>query len=261
MAIQVGDRTIETTWRGLWRYVAGVVVCLIVGFVVFVLGYFVPLLGYVNLGFHELGHAILYPFPVGDTLTAMGGSLLQVAVPIGLGVYFFWRRKDLLAVGLCGAWAAAALQDVSVYIADAPYQRLPLIGGEHDWAFLLGPRAFDALASASTIATVVRGLGILALLAAIGVCIVGPLVGWRPKSSPRGVSFEADDIDAGLDAEITEAGLIPRHSYSVYGRARSAGYGADPEPGSGSEPDRQRPTAPVRPLDHGAPRPQGDIIA
>ncbi len=32
--------------------------------------------------------------------------------------------------------------DVSIYIADAPFQRLPLIGGSHDWAYLLGPAAF-----------------------------------------------------------------------------------------------------------------------
>ena len=41
----------------------------------------VPLLAYVDLGFHELGHLLTYPLP--DLLTAMAGSLFQVAVPFG----------------------------------------------------------------------------------------------------------------------------------------------------------------------------------
>jgi hypothetical protein len=37
---------------------------------------------------------------------------------------------------LCLVWAGASAWDVSVYAADAVSQRLPLVGGLHDWAYI-----------------------------------------------------------------------------------------------------------------------------
>jgi hypothetical protein len=132
----------------------------------------VPLLGGVDLGFHELGHMLTYIFP--DVVTAVMGSVFQVAVPLGLAVYFGWRRRDYLGAGLCLAWAGASAVDVSVYIADAPYQRLPLIGGEHDWAYLLSPAAFGNLDGAAGIAGGVKMLGAVLILAGFAFCFRGP---------------------------------------------------------------------------------------
>jgi hypothetical protein len=115
---------------------------------------------------------VTYMFP--DVITALMGSVFQVAVPVGLALYFGWRRRDLLAAGLCLAWAGASAVDVSVYIADAPFQRLPLIGGSHDWAYLLGPAGFGALSGAARIAATVKAVGAVLVLSGIGLCFRGP---------------------------------------------------------------------------------------
>lgn len=162
------------SWRGLWRYVVGVVGCSVIAYFPFVQQRRVPLLGGVDLGFHELGHMLTYVFP--DVVTALMGGVFQVAVPLGLAVYFGLWRRDLLAAGLCLAWAGASAFDVSVYIADAPFQRLPLIGGSHDWAYLLGPGAFDNMEGAATIAQGVKLLGATFVLAGIALCFRGPFL-------------------------------------------------------------------------------------
>lgn len=173
--MRVDDRL---SWSNTWRYVAGVVGCLAIGAYPFVLGRRVPLLGLADLGFHELGHLLTYPFP--DVATAMAGSGMQVLVPTGLAVYFAFRGKpDLLATGLCLAWAGTAAADVSVYVADAPHQALPLIGGHHDWAFILG--RLGALNAFGAIATGVKATGAVLVLAGVGAC----LEGW---SIPRGTT-------------------------------------------------------------------------
>jgi hypothetical protein len=166
------------SWKTLWRYVAGVIGCAVVGYFPFVSQRKVPLLGGVDLGFHELGHMLTYPFP--DIISALMGSAFQVAVPLSLAAYFGLRRRDLLAAGLCLAWAGTSAVDVSVYIADAPFQRLPLIGGSHDWAYLLGPAAFDTMTGAAGIAGTVKVAGALLVLAGIGLCFRGPFVGPAP---------------------------------------------------------------------------------
>ena len=175
-------------WRTLWRYVAGVIGCAVIGFFPFVQQRRVPLLGGVDLGFHELGHMLTYIFP--DVVTAIMGSMFQVAVPLGLAAYFGWRRHDLLAVGLCLAWAGTSAADVSVYIADAPYQWLPLIGGIHDWAYLLGPAGFDNLSAAAGIAGFVKGVGGVLVLAGLAVCFLGPFrhPAEVPSRAPRRIT-------------------------------------------------------------------------
>jgi hypothetical protein len=100
------------------KCLGGVAVCLLFGWIAFGRGTRVPLLSLVDLGFHELGHLLTYPFP--DVITAMMGSVTQVAVPVGLAAYFLVLRRDQLAAGLCLVWAATSAQDASVYIADAP---------------------------------------------------------------------------------------------------------------------------------------------
>jgi hypothetical protein len=92
-----------------------------------------------------------------------------------------WRSRDLLGTGLCLAWASGSAQEVSVYVADAPYERLELIGGHHDWAFILG--RLGALDAAHTLATAVVVLAWALVLAGIAVCVLGA-VRHRPALSP-----------------------------------------------------------------------------
>ena len=140
------------------------------------------MLWFVDFGFHELGHMIMYMIPINQVLTAAMGSTMQCAVPTGIAAYFWFARRDGIGACACLAWAATNFQDASVYIADAPYQRLPLIGGEHDWAFVLGPDHLNMLQDAHLIATVVRNVGLVLLLVAIAGAIRGLL---GPRGKPR----------------------------------------------------------------------------
>ena len=171
----------EPRSRPLWAYAAGAVTCTLIGWWALVRGVRVPGLSLVNLGFHELGHFLTYPFP--DLLTAAMGSVTQVIVPLGLAGYFVWRSRDLLGAGLCLAWAGASAQEVSVYIADAPYELLPLIGGDHDWAFILD--RLDAMTAADTVAVSVLVLAWTLVLGGIGVCAWGAVRTGRPRRSPE----------------------------------------------------------------------------
>jgi hypothetical protein len=146
----------------------GALLCLVMGWFAFVQGRDVPLLGLVNLGFHELGHMLTMWAP--RLLYFAMGSINQVAVPLGLAVYFLWFRRDGVGGGLCLAWAGTSAQNVSVYIADAPYQRLPLIGGMHDWAYILGPEQLNHLSWAAPLGTAVKAFGLLLVLAGLASC-------------------------------------------------------------------------------------------
>jgi hypothetical protein len=171
------------TWKNTGRYVTAFVVCAILGWFAFVQHTRVPLLGAADLGFHELGHLITYIIPVPDLVTAMAGSVTQVAIPLGLFTYFIWFRRDEASAAVLLAWAATSAQDASVYIADAPFERLLLIGGQHDWAWALGPRGFDVLDSAGTIAGAVEWFGFVLLLGGIGLCVAGPIQSYRAERS------------------------------------------------------------------------------
>jgi hypothetical protein len=162
-------------WRSAKVWQAGVCLawCAFAGWWAFVRDDRIPLLTYVNLGFHELGHLIFYLVPfVGTVVTASAGSALQCLVPLGLGVYFLAWPRDRLAGAACFAWAATNFQEASVYIADAPYEELQLIGGEHDWATVLGPEHLNRLQDAGSIALTVRGIGAVILLVAVVLCLV-----------------------------------------------------------------------------------------
>jgi hypothetical protein len=149
--------------------------CVVAGIVAFVGHHRIPLLSLVDLGFHELGHLVSYPFG-NDVFSAAMGSIAQVAVPLGIAIYFGWVRSDPVATSVCLTWAATAARDVADYIKDAPYQRLELIGGEHDWAFLLAGK----LDRAEPLGNRVTAFGVLLLLTAGGLAVATPfLERWR----------------------------------------------------------------------------------
>jgi hypothetical protein len=174
------------SWRSTWRWVVGALVCLVLGWFAFVREVRVPLLGLVDLGFHELGHLLTYWLP--QVVTAAMGSVFQIVVPLGIAVYFLWRGRDVAAGAMCLAWAGSSAQDVSVYVADAPYQRLQLIGGEHDWAFVLGH--FHALNHAAAIAAWVKGFGLVLVVAGLALCCAWPFAG--RQRGPEGPLVELD---------------------------------------------------------------------
>lgn len=139
--------------------------------IAFAAGRRIPILGLVDLGFHELGH--LLARPLGIVPHFLAGSTTQVLVPLGLGAYFWLSQRDEIASGLMLGWAATAAQDASVYIADAPFQRLQLIGGHHDWAFLLG--RWNIMPLADELAGLVWFTGLVIGLAGLGM-VLAPVV-------------------------------------------------------------------------------------
>jgi hypothetical protein len=118
-----------------------------------------------NLAIHEAGHVFFQP--LGDPLVVLGGSLLQVLVPLAFVAYFLVRR-DWFASSVVTAWLGASLGNLSLYIGDARAQELPLLGGEnaiHDWWYLL--IEWDLLPQDLVIARWVRMAGALAFVVAV----------------------------------------------------------------------------------------------
>jgi hypothetical protein len=182
------------TRRPTAAWLAALAWCGACGWFAFVHGRRVPLLWFVDLGFHELGHMIMYVLPINQVLTAAMGSISQCAIPTGIAAYFWFGRRDKLGATACLAWAATNFQDASVYIADAPYQRLPLIGGEHDWAFILGPEHFNRLQDAYAIATVVRDAGLVLLCVAIVIALHALLVSSSASDPVAATASTPDDL-------------------------------------------------------------------
>ena len=96
----------------------------------------------VSLPFHEAGHLIFSPF--GDLMTAFGGSLAQVLVPVICGIAFATTSPSAFGVAVMAWWAGENLMDVAVYINDARSLTLMLLGGHtgaevegHDWERIL----------------------------------------------------------------------------------------------------------------------------
>ena len=101
---------------------------------------FVPdhygLLDGVDLAIHETGHLVFGPF--GEFIGTLGGTLMQLIVPLTFAWYFV-RHGDRHAATVAGWWVAQNLWNISRYVQDAQAQALPLVGGgEHDWTYLLG---------------------------------------------------------------------------------------------------------------------------
>lgn len=91
----------------------------------------------VNLIFHEAGHVVFYFF--GEFLSILGGSLLEMLVPLLVVVHFVRTQQNFSAAVACW-WLATALLSVSIYASDAQERQLPLITNDvstHDWFNLL----------------------------------------------------------------------------------------------------------------------------
>ena len=124
-------------------------------------------LHYVDLMFHEAGHMIFMFF--GEFVQFLGGTIMQLLVPIICGIAFL-RQKDYFAAAVMLWWLGENFWDVSIYIADARLQALSLIGGEHDWHYILGK--MDLLAADQRIAMFIYGIGITLMVSALVLGVV-----------------------------------------------------------------------------------------
>jgi hypothetical protein len=121
------------------------------------------LLDYVNLPFHEFGH--LFFGILGKNIGIWGGTIMQLAIPLGIFLSF-WSRKETLGVAFSSFWFGENMLNISVYVADARKMELPLVGGgEHDWNIILS--RLNMLQYDTLIAGIVRSVGWLIMLSSI----------------------------------------------------------------------------------------------
>ena len=143
----------------------------------------------VDLAFHEAGHIIFMPF--GRFMTILGGSLMQVLIPLILAGAFLLYYRNPFAATVTFWWVGQSLVDIAPYIYDARNRQLVLLGGKtgrddsamHDWYNILSQ--LDLLRFDHAIARGTKYLGVLIILTAL---VWGGVVLYR----------QWNDIDSGV---------------------------------------------------------------
>ena len=166
-------RQATSAWARTWQWVVAAGVTVLLAWLTYSRGGWIPVLSAFDLGVHEFGHLLTAWAPA--LLCSFAGSAAQVTGPLLLGAYFWWRR-DHLAVILMVAWAAENLHNVSVYIADAQVMILPLFGDDgsgagHDWHNIL--LALNVLEATDQLALVVKTASVILFVVALGLAALG----------------------------------------------------------------------------------------
>ena len=144
---------------------------------------------WIILPMHEAGHLLFSLF--GQTLHILGGSFWQVAFPLFWFVLALKQRSQAAPFALF--FTGLSLMDVSLYIRDAHFMAMPLLGGDssgHDWRNLLS--SWDMLDSAETLGDAGYYGGLLMCILGIGGGIV-----WAVVSALSKKQFTA--LSPGLD--------------------------------------------------------------
>ncbi|NIO62515.1 MAG: hypothetical protein GWN04_04920 [Gammaproteobacteria bacterium] len=141
----------------------------------------------INLVFHEAGHVFFKPF--GRFMMILGGSLMQLLVPIVLMLGFILKNHDNFSASICLWWLGQSLMDLAPYIDDAMDQQLMLLGGKtgadspgsHDWNNIL--IEFDVLEKCHAYAKLTDMAGTLVMLLAFAWGIIILLKQYRQIKS------------------------------------------------------------------------------
>jgi hypothetical protein len=173
-------------WRSLylsnvslddWKPVSRPAACIALAFYVLFLlyaafdhsGFLFP--DHANLMIHEAGHPLFGIFAgenesgFGYTLMLLGGTLLELLVPLGCAFYFFFRR-EATGVAFSAFWFFENFLYIGTYMADARTLSLPLVGsGDHDWELLF--THWNILVHDQQIGHATRTIGWLGMLATI----------------------------------------------------------------------------------------------
>ncbi len=194
----------------IWKGVGALLLCALYGWFALVKNAETPVLQFLDVAVHEVGHKLFSPF--GELIMLIMGSGWQVLFPLLLGVGFAVWKRNLIAWGICWAWAANAMSDAARYIYDAPRGELMLLGGGGglgDWSRILGPEHFDKLYLADRLAADVRAAGFVTWFAAVGI-VVWALVRTsmamrrdtasaaateKPSARPSGALSPVGDVD------------------------------------------------------------------
>lgn len=147
--------------------------------------------GGINLGFHEMGHALFRFF--GEFMMIAGGTILQCLIPVIAAVAFWRTQRDYFGVAFCFGWLGTNAFGVAIYASDARGQRnLPLVSpwgqsfgsdGNGDWTRMLS--RLDMLDWDTKIAFLFNCVGVLSFL--VGIAL-GSWLLWRmhkTRSEPR----------------------------------------------------------------------------
>ncbi|MBI4461164.1 MAG: hypothetical protein HY648_14045 [Acidobacteria bacterium] len=124
---------------------------------------------HVNLIVHEAGHLLFGWF--GSTPGLLGGTLLELLIPLLLAVYFAFQRH-VTATAFASFFFFENFLYIAAYMADARSRALPLVtigdplAGGHDW-FLIFYR-WGILEYDTAIAGVTRALGWAGMIATVG---------------------------------------------------------------------------------------------
>jgi hypothetical protein len=118
-----------------------------------------------DLVIHEAGHFFFMFF--GQFIQMAGGTLMQIIFPLFLAWYFY-SNGYTTGVQIFVFWLGQNLINISVYAADAPTRKLPLVGGgKHDWYYLLSKLGILEFADAVGILFVV--FAVLAFLLSMAI--------------------------------------------------------------------------------------------
>lgn len=134
------------------------------------------------LPIHEAGHLLFLPF--GEFVMILGGSLFQLALPVGIAIAFIVKQRDNFGGAIAAWWTSVSLVDLSPYIYDALHPQMPLIGGgtgetrPHDWIYLL--TTIGQLHNAQFWGGVAHASGGLLM---VGTLIWAGVVLWRSRHS------------------------------------------------------------------------------
>lgn len=116
-------------------------------------------LDFIDLLIHEPGHLIFSLF--GRFLQFLGGTMMQIILPLSMAIVFFikgskyWTQIFLF-------WLGHNFLNISVYVDDANKMRLHIVGGAHDWNWILN--RLGLIEYAEGIAMVFVGMAIVSFI-------------------------------------------------------------------------------------------------
>jgi len=135
----------------------------------------------IDLFIHEGGHGVFGIF--GEFIGFLGGSLMQVVIPLAAVIVFYKSEYRTLVFTLY--WLGHNLINISIYIGDAPYRKLRLISKHaiHDWGWICDKLGITHYAE--SIGAVVLVLGGVACVGALGIGIFSIYRDLVPLASAR----------------------------------------------------------------------------
>ena len=190
-----------------WKAVGALAVCAIYGWFAIVKNVQVPVLVFLDIAVHEIGHKVFSPF--GNLIMLIMGTGTQILFPLVVGLVFGIWKRNFIAWGICWAWAASAMCDGARYIYDAPRGEMMLLGagdGLGDWSKILGPEHFDKLYLADRLSSRLRTVGIVTWFAAVGLIVLSLVR--DVQASRRATAAEAVRATARPSGALTPVGDV-----------------------------------------------------